>query len=285
MTDPEKPRFERQDPPEIAALKRVKHDQPTLATAVEMQIDIVTLQRRIRSRLSTPWITHEPEWIAARLAAGTPLLRFDDVTFDWMELRLLFRQMADVLARYDTLEPADHKTLLALARDSHPTADEVRSWFDARADRAMADWSCPHGTMFPQVLDLSARPFIERAAESVRAGADVTAWNRPYCPFCGADPEMASLTLDGGRRLHCGGCAAAWPFEAGTCPACGDASPRQQLSYASQGSPYRLLACNVCRRYLKAADMRYLDRPIMLSVDSIATLPLDAAAIQRGYVG
>jgi hypothetical protein len=41
----------------------------------------------------------------------------------------------------------------------------------------------------------------------------------------------------------------------------------------------------VCRRYLKAYDGRNASRPVMLSVDSIATLPLDAAAIQRGYVG
>lgn len=284
MNDPATPRFERQDPPEIAALKRLQHDQPQLAVAAGMQIDIVTLQRRIRGRLSTPWITHEPEWIAEHVAAGVPLLRFDDVTFDWMELRLLFRQMADVLARYDILEPADHATLMALARDSHPTADEVRSWFDARVRRALASWSCPHGDMFPQVLDLCARPFVERAAESVRTSADVAGWGQSYCPFCGADPEMASLALDGSRRLHCGGCATAWPFDAGTCPSCQDATPRHQVSYASHGSPYRLLACNVCRRYLKAIDARYLDRPIMLSVDSIATLPLDAAALQRGYV-
>jgi hypothetical protein len=284
VNDPAKTRFERQDPPEIAALKRLMHDQPELAVAAGMQVDIVTLQRRIRGRLSTPWITHEPEWIAERVATGVPLLRFDDVTFDWMELRLLFRQMADVLARYDILEPADHAALLALARDSHPTANEVRAWFDARVHRALAGWPCPHGDMFPQVLDLCVRPFVERAAESVRTGADVAAWDRPYCPFCGADPEMASLALDGGRRLHCGGCATDWPFDAGTCPSCQNATPKHQVSYAGHGSPYRLLACNVCRRYLKAVDARHLDRPIMLSVDSIATLPLDAAALQRGYV-
>jgi hypothetical protein len=39
----------------------------------------------------------------------------------------------------------------------------------------------------------------------------------------------------------------------------------------------------VCHRYLKAFDGRDGSRPALLSVDSIATLPLDAAAIQRGY--
>ena len=36
---------------------------------------------------------------------------------------------------------------------------------------------------------------------------------------------------------------------------------------------------------LKAYDARHATRPVMLAVDTIATLPLDAAAIQRGYVG
>jgi formate dehydrogenase maturation protein FdhE len=43
--------------------------------------------------------------------------------------------------------------------------------------------------------------------------------------------------------------------------------------------------CDVCRRYLKAYDARNATRPVMVSVDAIATLPLDAAAQQRGYVG
>jgi formate dehydrogenase maturation protein FdhE len=43
-------------------------------------------------------------------------------------------------------------------------------------------------------------------------------------------------------------------------------------------------ACDVCRRYLKAYDARRATRPVMPIVDGVATLPLDAAAIQRGYV-
>jgi len=41
----------------------------------------------------------------------------------------------------------------------------------------------------------------------------------------------------------------------------------------------------VCRRYIKAYDARQGARPVMLSVDSVATLPLDAAAMQKGYSG
>jgi hypothetical protein len=40
----------------------------------------------------------------------------------------------------------------------------------------------------------------------------------------------------------------------------------------------------VCKRYLKAYDGRNALRPVMIAVDSIATLPLDAIAMQRGYM-
>ena len=54
-------------------------------------------------------------------------------------------------------------------------------------------------------------------------------------------------------------------------------------SFASRDGQYRLYACDVCQRYLKAYDARHASRPVMPAVDSVATLPFDAAAMQRGY--
>ena len=56
-------------------------------------------------------------------------------------------------------------------------------------------------------------------------------------------------------------------------------------TFASRDGRYRVSACDVCRRYLKAYDARNAPRPVMIAVDTIATLPLDAAAMQRGYLG
>lgn len=278
-------RFERLDPPEIAALKRLKLDQPDLAPAVDFQVEILTLQRRLAARISTPWTTRPAEWLAEALAAGRPVLQAADVAFDWMELRLLFRQLADVLVRYEALEPADHAALLGLARTSHPTAEEVTAWFAHRAAQAgdAGAWECPHGDAFAQVLELSVRPFVERAAESLRVRLDLTTWERPYCPVCGATPEMASFNANGDRFLHCGSCATAWSFPADVCPSCGNHDRRRLPSFASPDGRYQLLACDVCLRYVKAHDGRRSDRPMMLAVDTIATLPLDAAAMKRGY--
>ena len=284
---PPGPSRERQDPPEIAALRRLKGEQPDLAAAVDMQIEIVMLQRRAQARLTTPWIDHDAGWLDEQVRQGEPLLRFDDIAFSWLELRVLFRQLTDVLRRFDLVDPSAHAALQTLARASHPTTDEVRYWFDLRARRIAPPEprAAAHGETFDQVLELSTRPFVERASGLVRARADVSLWDRPYCPFCGGDPEMATVAGDGQRSLHCGRCTGSWVFDARTCPFCDNRDPHQQVSYESPDGRYRLLACNVCRRYLKALDGRRAERGLMLSVDTIATLPLDAAAITQGYLG
>jgi formate dehydrogenase maturation protein FdhE len=74
-----------------------------------------------------------------------------------------------------------------------------------------------------------------------------------------------------------------WPFNADACPHCGDVRPASRVSFASRDGRYRLIACDACRKYTKAFDGRGSDRPFMLDVETIATLPLDAAASQRGY--
>ena len=61
--------------------------------------------------------------------------------------------------------------------------------------------------------------------------------------------------------------------------------PEAITSFASRDGRYRVYGCNECRKYLKAYDARGTGRPVMPAVDTIATLPLDAAAIQRGYDG
>ena len=96
---------------------------------------------------------------------------------------------------------------------------------------------------------------------------------------------MASVAADGQRFLHCGRCTGSWVFDAQTCPFCDNHEPRHQVSYSSADEKYRILACNSCRRYLKALDGRRAERHLMLAVDTIATLPLDAAAMTQGYVG
>jgi FdhE protein len=285
MTQPSRPRPERADSPEFAAFRRLKTDQPELASAVDMQVEIVVMQRRVQSRLSTPWLEFDAAWLVRQLADGKPIVRVDEIPFDWGELRVLFRQVADILRRYDLLEPADAATLEQLIRSGRPAPEDVAEWYassanrDSKGGRPTSD--LPETAS--QVLTLSARPFLARTVETLHQRVDLSPWTRPYCPFCGGDPELALLTPSGERRLACARCTGVWPFAEHACPHCDNRLPGYQTSFASPDGRYRLMACDACMRYVKAYDARGADRPFILDVDTIATLPLDAAAIQRGY--
>ena len=106
-----RPRPERADSPELAAFRRLREDHPELASAVDMQVEIVVLQRRLMARISTPWLDLDPGHTDERLRQGRPIVGFQEIRFDWGEFRLLFRQIADVLRRYDLIEPQDTQQL------------------------------------------------------------------------------------------------------------------------------------------------------------------------------
>lgn len=251
-----------------------------------MQVELVVMQRRVQARLSTPWLEFDATWLTRRLAEGRPLLRLEEIPFDWGEFRTLFRQVVEVLRRYDLLEPADLSVIQQMIKAGRPTREDVAAWYAAAANRGAghpAEAPAERETV-GQVFALTARPFLARTVETLHQRVNLAAWTRPYCPFCGGEAELAILLRPGETRLACGRCTGVWPFPEHACPHCDNRLPGYQTSYASRDGLYRLIGCDACRRYIKAFDARTAGRPFMLDVDTVATLPLDAAALQRGYV-
>jgi FdhE protein len=285
----ERPRIARAEPREIVELKQLKATQPDLAPAVDMQIALLDVQRRVQSRVPLPWIQTDPEWMRSQHAAGRPVVRFADIPLDWTDFRLTFRQTADILRRFDALEPADHEKIVALGRDGNLLEPLVTRWYDATSGVSGSD----SGSKIPedaptgldQVLVLALRPFIARCAEVLMQRSELPPWAHGHCPYCGWEADFAVITTAGDRRLICGRCLAQWAFDPLACPFCGNDDRSLITSFATRDGRYRVYACDVCRRYLKAYDGRGASRPVMVGVDTIATLPLDAAAMQRGYVG
>jgi FdhE protein len=283
-------RAPRADTREVAELKQLKIAQPELASAVDMQIALVDMQRRVQGRVPLPWIPVDPAWLHAQQAAGRPLVRFRDIPIEWSDFRLTFRQTADILQRFDALDRPDHAKIVALGRESNVLEPLVTGWYDATAGVDPANGpqpavlaGAPAG--LDQVLVLALRPFLARCAEALTKQIDVSGWNHGHCPFCGWEPDFAVITPGADRRLICGRCVAQWSFASLTCPFCKNDDRALITSFATRDGRYRVSACDVCRKYLKAYDARHASRPVMVAVDTIATLPLDAAAIQRGYVG
>jgi formate dehydrogenase maturation protein FdhE len=270
----------RSEPREIAELRRLKQDQPDLASAVDLQIELLQLQRRVQSRVPLPSIKLDPEYINALLPTA-PVLKFEHLPVDWTDMRFLLRATATAMRNHGALDESDWLRAEALARDADRLPSIVRTWYEAVQPGAPTLHG--EGAGLEQVLQQAMRPFLTRAGDAVMARSDFAEWNRGSCPLCGGEPDLAVITAAADRLLICGRCAARWRFDQLTCPFCLNADRTRITSFASRDGQYRLYACDVCERYLKAYDARRAGRPVMPVVDSVATLPLDAAAMQKGY--
>jgi FdhE protein len=283
-------RAPRAEPRELVELRQLRARQPELADAVDLHIALLALQRRVQARVPMPWIEVAPDWLKRQHEEGKPLLRFEDVPLDWTDFRLVFRQTADVLRRFEALEDADYQAIQAMSRDGHALEPLAVRWFEtAAAPDRLGDAAPPATGVSPEALDqvlaLAMRPFLERCADVVQQRVDFSTWSHPHCPLCGGEPEFAVLASAGDRVLICGRCTGRWHFDEVACPFCRNDDRRLLPSFTSRDGLYRLYACDTCRRYIKAYDAARGGRPVMLALDSVATLPLDAAAIQRGYHG
>jgi formate dehydrogenase maturation protein FdhE len=271
---------QRSESREIAELRRLKQEQPDLASAADLQIELLQLQRRVQSRVSLPVIRLDTESLKAQLASP-PVLHFEHLPIEWSDLRFLLRATASAMRSHDAIEDRDFRRIEALCRDAERLPTAMRSWYEsARSDGPPLH---PDAVGLEPAILQAMRPFLTRSADAIMAKTDFAGWTHGTCPLCAGEPDFAVITPAADRILICGRCSARWRFDQITCPFCSNADRRRMTSFTSRDGQYRLYACDVCERYLKAYDARRASRAVMPVVDGVATLPLDAAAMQKGY--
>ena len=279
MAEPHTPPPQRSESREIAELRRLKQEQPDLGSAVDLQIELLQLQRRVQSRVSLPFIKLDRDYLNEQLATP-PILRFEHLPLEWGDVRFVLRATASAMRTHDAIDAEDFRRVETLCRNAELLPAVVKSWYEAAGNGASIH---PEGAGLEPVLLQGMRPFLTKSAEAIMATTDLAGWTKGTCPLCAGDPDFAVITPAAERVLICGRCSARWRFHQLTCPFCMNADRSRITSFASRDGQYRIYACDVCERYLKAYDARHASRPVMPAVDGVATLPFDAAAMQRGY--
>lgn len=293
-----RPRLSRGETREVAELRAIGERHPELADAVAMHLELLELQRRVQTRIPLPSLNLSADLVAEHQATGRPLLQFENIPLELTDLRLIVRQTSDVLRRFGSLDDADYQKAQALGRDDTLLTVAAQWYRHGAAHRVVApvglgsmrspqppQSEAQDGNGIDHVLALAMRPFLIRCAEALQRRPELHVWTHPYCPLCGGEADFAVITPQAERHLICARCTLHWKFEPLTCPYCGNDNRALITSFATPDGQYRVYACDECRRYLKAYDGRRAVRPVMPVVDSVATLPLDAAAMQRGYEG
>lgn len=258
-------------PRDIVELRSLAERQPALAPAATLQVDLIEAVRRVQGRITTPWIDATPEALSARLAARQPLLDFAQIAFDWNDVRLLIRQITDVLRRHEVVDAPTATALHAIGR-SPTLPDVMRAWFEQQPSVEIE--------MLDEVLGWAARPYLQRTSEVIQQRVNLDSWTERRCPMCAAEPEFSVITPAGERQLLCGRCHVRWAFSPIACPYCGNDDRTTIKSMATPDGLYRVMICGVCTRYIKALDGRKATRPLLPYLDVIATLPLDAAVMR-----
>ena len=253
-------------------LKALAERQPALAPAASLQVDLIEAVRRIQGRLTTPWIETTADDLRARLASGQTLLEFNQIAFDWNDVRLLTRQITDVLRRHEVIDAPTATALHAVGR-SPSLPDVMKAWFEQQPIMDVE--------MLGEVLAWAARPYLQRTAEVLQQRVSLEAWTRRICPVCAAEPEFSVITPSGERQLVCGRCHVRWQFNPIACPYCGNDDRTTIKSMATPDGMYRVMICSPCGRYIKALDARKSPRPLLPYADLIATLPMDAAVMKN----
>ncbi len=200
-------------------------------------------------------------------------MTWEDLAVDWATFHALLDQEAAVVARH---YPALSQTVRGLADSEQATCRAAaRAWYAGEEQEAAISG----------LLAAALYPWLARAAEAVRPHLDADLWRRGTCPVCGGRPDLAILEEKvGARSLCCARCDTRWDYPRLGCPFCGKEDPTLQGYYASDNRFYRLYTCDSCHGYLKTLDLRQANRPVLLPLERILTLHLDATARQEGYL-
>jgi hypothetical protein len=130
VTQPQAPPPQRSESREIAELRRLKQEQPELASAADLQIELLQLQRRVQSRVSLPSIRLDTDYLNSQLASP-PVLQFAQLPIEWGDLRFLLRATAAAMRSHDALDDGDFRLVEGLCRDAERLPVALRSWYES----------------------------------------------------------------------------------------------------------------------------------------------------------
>ena len=181
-------------PRDVVELRALAERQPALAPAATLQVDLIEAVRRVQGRLTTPWIETSADTLNARLAERPAAARFSQIAFDWNDVRLLVRQVTDVLRRHEVIDAATAAALHSVGR-SPTLPDVMRGWFELQPALEIE--------MLGEVLGWAARPYLQRTAEVLQQRVSLDRWTRRVCPVCAAEPvydgiRCACMAYDSG---------------------------------------------------------------------------------------
>lgn len=266
----------------LAELAKIAKEKPSLKISCAVLADILPA-------LFAEPIEERPAMLDSasareKLTGGSPLLRGETIAFDaktlqrrWLAVcRAAERQNDGARAVAEAFDQLNPSALLAEVLAGRPQA------VPARASALQLD-----AGLTATVLRLAVFPVLSKYAAALEPLYSEAGWDLGICPVCGSWPLLGEFRgLEQIRFLRCAMCACEWRFSRLRCPFCANQDHHKLGYFHIEGEEvrYRAATCDECRGYVKMlSTLSALSPPALLAAD-LATLHLDLAAADRGYV-
>jgi FdhE protein len=224
----------------------------------------------------------------SKLADGVPLLRGEQLAIDAKAFR---RRWEKACAALEAIRPDGAATALAdaLRRGDLDASGLIGSVLAGHPEeihhRAEALGLDP--TLAATLMRFALFPVFTALAAHLSPLREGAVWERGFCQTCGSWPLLGEFRgLDQSRYLRCGLCADGWEAARLWCPFCGNRDHERLGFLHAEGeeSQYRALTCEECRGYVKMVSALSALPPLTLLAADAATLHLDLAAAERGFL-
>lgn len=265
-------------------LRERAKQEGSLPPVLDVYNKLTGLQMETRSRLNPgkPHLDHEAA--TERLSQGGSLLRFEDLTLDWILVADLFRAVGQFIADHITREEGDATSYAALASESQALQQAIGQWYEGKPLDSVADERHISIELLSSAIQATLYPFLTVRAGALQPMVKQEIWRRKYCPVCGGKPDFAFLDKERGARwLLCSRCDTEWLFQRLECPYCGTQSQTDLAYYAGKDGLYRLYTCKKCQTYIKAIDLRKSSAEVLLPLERVITASLDKQGVEAGF--
>jgi len=236
-----------------------------------------------------PGIAYDSEDASVReikVREGFPLFSRGDLPIDHEGTVLLFQRLLRHLSSTKRKDRAALEQALKRVEAEPMWVQDVIEAF-LSGDEGRITTMSQEITLSPMVVRFLAHMALQPSMRSLRESAaeviQLYTWNYGYCPLCGSPPNIAYLSDEGKRFLHCELCGYEWHFARLKCPFCGEERAKELGYFTSEEDKgYRVDFCKKCKRYIKTLDMRLIGFPAPLEMENLITLHLDVLAQKQG---
>jgi FdhE protein len=271
-------------------------ERPDLEPAVALQRvllgRVIDAQHRLE-RGRVPRLSLPKRYLAAKLGRGVPMLRGEPIPLPVTLLAPLMLHLCDDLAAGGAGDPAAH--IRSALAEHRLDSGSLLSASIARDQQGIRSTSVHMGLAADLVWlvgELAVGPYVHILQRTLMApppeGQDdpvstaLQGWSHGHCPVCGSWPAIAELG-NGARTLRCSFCAFGWAPAHYQCTYCGDDTKFRPAAPDPECMTRLLELCTACGGYLKALIIAGPTMYPLVSIEDLATIDLDRAAMERGY--